>query len=65
VQLIGPEGPRIGSHCVYLSCVAPLTLLALGLIDWVFSNLGLVTVPYGSTTQLLHWRQDQSLSHVQ
>jgi len=47
VQLIKPEGPRIGSHCVYLLCVAPLALLALGLINWVFSNHGLVTVPYG------------------
>jgi len=31
-----------------LICVAPLALLALGLISWFFLNLGLVTVQYGS-----------------
>jgi hypothetical protein len=48
VQLIGPEGPRIGSLCVYKLCVAPLALLALGLINWVFQTSDWCTVPYGN-----------------
>jgi len=32
----------------YVLCVAPLALLALGLVNWVFSNLGLATAQYGS-----------------